>query len=90
MFGDDFGDGNASGWSTSGGSWSAASGAYRQSGTGTDAKAHAGTTAWAGQTMQAREAGGGVTEPSAFYAYTRTSVSQVPALVTAGAGAGRI
>src|SRR5688572_14412123 len=31
LFSDDFNDGNASGWSTSGGSWSASSGAYSQS-----------------------------------------------------------
>ena len=35
------------------------------------------------------EAGGTVSEPSAFYAYSLTAASQVPALVTAGAGAGR-
>ncbi|NUT33223.1 MAG: pectate lyase [Hamadaea sp.] len=54
LFSDDFTDGDASGWSTSGGSWSVAAGAYRQTGTGTDAKAQAGNTAWANQTVQAR------------------------------------
>jgi len=46
LFGDDFADGNAAGWSTSGGSWSVQSQAYRQSSTGADAKAQAGSTAW--------------------------------------------
>ena len=37
LFADDFADGNAAGWSTSGGSWSVVSGAYQQSGTSADA-----------------------------------------------------
>ncbi|HEX4817693.1 MAG TPA: hypothetical protein VFV66_33555 [Nonomuraea sp.] len=45
LFGDDFEDGDATGWSRSGGSWSVVtdgSGAYRQSGTSADARAVAG------------------------------------------------
>ncbi|WP_203914270.1 pectate lyase family protein [Rhizocola hellebori] len=53
LFSDDFNDGNSSGWSTSGGSWSVTSGAYRQSSTGADAKAQAGTTSWTDYTVQA-------------------------------------
>ncbi|MDG4823912.1 pectate lyase [Asanoa sp. WMMD1127] len=53
LFGDDFADGNASGWSTSGGSWSVAGGAYRQSSTGADAKAQAGSTTWADYAVRA-------------------------------------
>ncbi|HEX6682329.1 MAG TPA: hypothetical protein VF062_06015 [Candidatus Limnocylindrales bacterium] len=54
LFSDDFNDGNASGWSTSGGSWSVVSGSYQQSGTGADAKAQAGTTSWSDYSVQAR------------------------------------
>ncbi|MGN9910381.1 pectate lyase family protein [Phytohabitans sp. LJ34] len=36
------------------------------------------------------ESGGAVADPRAYYAYTPDSASAVPALVTAGAGAGRI
>ncbi|SNT30729.1 pectate lyase [Asanoa hainanensis] len=54
LFGDDFADGNASGWSTSGGSWSVSGQAYRQSSTGADAKAQAGSTAWTDYAVRAR------------------------------------
>ena len=54
LFADDFSDGNASGWSTSGGSWSVSSGAYHQSGTSADAKAQAGSTSWTTQSVTAR------------------------------------
>jgi pectate lyase len=54
LFSDDFNDGNASGWTTSGGTWSVASGAYSQSGTSADAKSQAGNLAWTNVTMQAR------------------------------------
>ncbi|WP_049558163.1 pectate lyase family protein [Nonomuraea sp. SBT364] len=56
LFGDDFEDGDAAGWSKSGGSWSVVtdgSRAYRQSGTSADARAVAGA-AWTGQSVQAR------------------------------------
>ena len=51
---DDFNDGNAGGWSTNGGSWSAGSGVYTQSGTGAAAKALTGSTSWATTTVTAR------------------------------------
>ncbi|WP_117208224.1 family 16 glycoside hydrolase [Allorhizocola rhizosphaerae] len=51
---DNFNDGNASGWTTSGGSWSVAAGAYEQTGTGSDAKALAGSTSWTNYSVQAR------------------------------------
>ncbi|MEJ3749696.1 pectate lyase [Actinomycetes bacterium KLBMP 9797] len=54
LFSDNFDDGNASGWSTSGGSWSTSSGAYSQSGTGASAKALAGSTSWSTVTASAR------------------------------------
>ncbi|WP_219601820.1 pectate lyase family protein [Nonomuraea indica] len=56
LFGDDFEDGDTTGWSRSGGSWSVVtdgSRAYRQSGTGADARALAGA-GWTGQSVQAR------------------------------------
>ena len=63
LFSDDFNDGNASGWSTSGGSWSVVtdgSPAYRQGGTGADAKALTGSTGWTNSSVQAR------VKPTAF------------------------
>jgi len=57
LFSDDFNDGNATGWSTSGGSWSVVtdgSPAYRQGSTGADAKALTGTSTWSNYTVQAR------------------------------------
>jgi pectate lyase len=62
LFGDDFEDGNSTGWSSSGGSWSVVADgtrAWRQSGTSTDAKALAGAV-WTGQTAQVR------VKPAAF------------------------
>ncbi|SDM45544.1 pectate lyase [Nonomuraea jiangxiensis] len=56
LFGDDFEDGDATGWSRSGGSWSVVtdgSRAYRQSGTSSDARALAGA-GWADQAVRAR------------------------------------
>src|SRR5688500_17049801 len=55
LFSDDFEDGNSAGWSTSGGSWSVVtdgSRAYRQGGTGADAKALSGSTAWMNYAVQ--------------------------------------
>jgi pectate lyase len=54
LFSDDFNDGNAAGWSTSGGSWSVSSGAYSQSGTSASGKALAGSTSWSTATVSAR------------------------------------
>ena len=56
LFADDFEDGNADGWTRSGGSWSVVtdgSRAYQQSGTSSDARALVGG-AWAGQAVQIR------------------------------------
>ena len=53
---DDFNDGNSTGWTKSGGSWSVVtdgSPAFRQTSTGSDAKAQAGS-AWGDQAFQAR------------------------------------
>src|SRR5262245_16598019 len=54
LFSDNFDDGNAAGWTTSGGSWLVVSGSYQQSGTSADAKAQAGTTSWTDYSVQAR------------------------------------
>ncbi|MFE2754456.1 polysaccharide lyase family 1 protein [Actinosynnema sp. NPDC059335] len=62
LFGDDFEDGDAAGWGSSGGSWSVVtdgSRALRQSGASADARTLAGT-AWSGQSVQAR------VKPTAF------------------------
>lgn len=57
LFSDDFNDGNATGWTTSGGSWSIitdGTGAYRQSGTSSDARARTGQASWTNYTLTAR------------------------------------
>ncbi|MEV4412536.1 family 16 glycoside hydrolase [Catellatospora sp. NPDC049609] len=57
MFSDDFNDGDATGWTTSGGTWAVAadgSPVLRQSGTSSDARARAGSTAWTDYTVTAR------------------------------------
>src|SRR5689334_11532196 len=57
LFGDTFDDGDASGWTHSGGSWSVVtdgSPAYRQSSTGANARALAGSTSWTDYTVRAR------------------------------------
>jgi hypothetical protein len=57
LFADDFEDGNADGWTKSGGSWAVVSDGsqvYRQSGTSSDARARAGSTSLTNYTVQAR------------------------------------
>jgi pectate lyase len=57
LFADDFEDGNANGWTKSGGSWAVVSDGslvYRQSGTSSDAKARAGSTSLTNYSVQAR------------------------------------
>jgi pectate lyase len=64
LFSDDFQDGNAAGWSASGGSWSVTtvdgSLAYQQTGTSSDARARAGQSSWTNYTVTAR------VKPTAF------------------------
>lgn len=63
LFSDDFQDGNSAGWTTSGGSWSVVTDGslvFRQSGTGADAMARAGSTSMTDTTTTAR------VEPRAF------------------------
>jgi pectate lyase len=92
LFTDNFDDGEASGWSRSGGSWSVVtdgSPAYRQSSTGASAKALAGTTTWSDYTVSAR------VKPIAFAAANRSagiaararSTSDFYALVLTSSGA---
>nr|WP_230205051.1 family 16 glycoside hydrolase [Parafrankia elaeagni] len=58
LFSDDFADGNADGWSKSGGSWSVVTDgtpAYRQTNLGSElARAFAGSTSWTDYSLQAR------------------------------------
>ena len=57
LFSDDFADGNANGWTVSGGSWSVVTDGtpvYQQSGTSSDARARAGSTTWTNYTVTAR------------------------------------
>ena len=57
LFSDDFEDGNSTGWTTSGGSWSVVtdgSRVLRQSGTSSDARARAGTSSWTDYAVTAR------------------------------------
>ena len=68
LFSDDFEDGNAAGWTTSGGTWSVVSDGsfvFRQSGTSADALARAGSSSWTDYTVTAQ------VEPLAFGASTR-------------------
>jgi pectate lyase len=63
LFSDDFEDGNSTGWSASGGSWSVAtdgSRVLRQSGTSSDARSRAGASTWTDYTVTAR------VKPTAF------------------------
>ncbi|MEV6492281.1 family 16 glycoside hydrolase [Actinoplanes sp. NPDC051633] len=95
LFTDTFDDGNANGWSRSGGSWSVVadgSPAYRQSSTGANARALAGSTFWTDYTVQAR------VRPITFGATNRTvgvaararSTSEYYALVLTGGGAAQL
>ena len=68
LFSDNFEDGNSSGWSTSGGSWSVTTdGSYvlRQTGTGADAIARGGSSSWTNYTVTAR------VKPTTFAASNR-------------------
>ncbi|MDT0531477.1 right-handed parallel beta-helix repeat-containing protein [Micromonospora sp. DSM 115977] len=56
LFSDDFSDGNSSGWTASGGSWSVtgdSARALRQGGTSSDARSLAGTSSWTDYSVQA-------------------------------------
>ncbi|HEX3047102.1 MAG TPA: family 16 glycoside hydrolase, partial [Bacillota bacterium] len=57
LFSDNFDDGNSTGWSTSGGSWSVVTdgtGVYKQSSTSATAHAYSGASTWANYSVQAR------------------------------------
>ncbi|MEV4518502.1 polysaccharide lyase family 1 protein [Dactylosporangium sp. NPDC049525] len=54
LFSDDFNDGNANGWTASGGTWAVTSGAYTQSGASAGAKALASTASWSTMTVSAK------------------------------------
>jgi pectate lyase len=57
LFSDDFQDGNSSGWTSSGGTWSVVadgSNVLRQGGTSSDARARAGSASWTNYTVTAR------------------------------------
>lgn len=57
VFTDDFEDGNSTGWTSSGGSWSVATDGtrvLRQSGTSSDARARTGASTWTNYTVTAR------------------------------------
>ncbi|WDZ82777.1 pectate lyase family protein [Micromonospora cathayae] len=60
LFSDDFADGNSTGWTPSGGSWSVAAQTYRQTGTSSDARSLAGTAGWTDYSVQA------TVKPTAF------------------------
>ncbi|GAA2875417.1 hypothetical protein Acy02nite_76730 [Actinoplanes cyaneus] len=92
LFGDTFDDGDANGWSRSGGSWSVVtdgSPALRQTSTSANARILAGTTSWTDYTVQAR------VKPITFGSSARTvgvaarvqSSSAYYALVLTGGGA---
>src|SRR5688572_12863075 len=63
LFTDDFNDGNSTGWTASGGTWSVTTDGtpvLRQAGTSADARALAGTPSWTDYTVTAR------VKPTAF------------------------
>jgi pectate lyase len=91
LFADDFEDGNSTGWSRSGGSWSVVSDGslvFRQAGTSSDARALVGDTGWSDYAVQAR------VKPTAFAAANRfvgviaraQTSSQYYALTLTGSG----
>ena len=95
FFADTFDDGDAAGWTRSGGSWSVVtdgSPAYRQAGTGANARSQTGDTAWTDYTVRAR------VKPTAFATPARsagitarsTSTSNYYALVLTGSGAAQL
>ena len=95
LFGDTFDDGDANGWTRSGGSWAVVtdgSPAYRQSSTGANARALAGSTSWTDYTVRAR------VRPIAFGAANRSvgvaararSASEFYGLVLTGSGTAQL
>ncbi|KUL31700.1 pectate lyase family protein [Actinoplanes awajinensis] len=95
VFGDTFDDGDANGWSRSGGSWSVVtdgSPALRQSSTSANARILAGATSWTDYTLQVR------VRPIAFTTLDRTigvaarvqSSTAYYALVLTGSGAAQL
>jgi pectate lyase len=88
LFADDFSDGNADGWTRSGGSWSVVSGAYQQTSTGADAKAQAGSITWTAQTVSAtvRPVAFGNTTRSAGIVARAQNMTNFYSLVLVGGG----
>jgi pectate lyase len=95
FFGDTFDDGDANGWTKTGGSWSVVtdgSPAYRQASTGANAKTQAGELTWTDYTARAR------VKPIAFATAARsagitarsTTLSSYYALVLTGGGAAQL
>jgi pectate lyase len=95
LFGDTFDDGDANGWTRSGGSWSVVtdgSPAYRQASTGADAKAQTGDASWADYTVRAR------VKPISFGASSRSigitarsrTMTNYYALVLTGGGSAQL
>ena len=91
FFGDTFDDGDAAGWTKTGGAWSVVadgSPAYRQASTGANARAQTGDPAWTDYTVRAR------VKPIAFATSARsagitaraTSMTNYYALVLTGGG----
>ncbi|GIF15815.1 family 16 glycoside hydrolase [Actinoplanes teichomyceticus] len=95
LFGDTFDDGNANGWSRSGGSWSVVtdgSPTLRQTSTSANAKVLAGITSWTDYTVQARvkPIAFGATDRTAGIAARAQSSSSYYALVLTGGGAAQL
>ncbi|MEV4490704.1 pectate lyase [Micromonospora coxensis] len=92
LFTDTFDDGDAAGWTRSGGSWSVVtdgSPAYRQSGTSSDARTLAGQSTWTDYGVQARvkpTAFGGATRHVGVIARAQSTSSYYALVTTAGGG----
>jgi pectate lyase len=95
LFGDTFDDGDANGWTKTGGSWSIVGDgtpAYRQASTGANAKTQTGDLAWTDYTLRAR------VKPTAFATSARsvgitargTTLSSYYALVLTGSGTAQL
>jgi pectate lyase len=95
LFGDTFDDGDANGWTKTGGSWSVVvdgSPVYRQQSTGANAKAQAGTLSWTDYTARAR------VKPISFATSARsvgitaraTTMTNYYALVLTGGGSAQL
>jgi pectate lyase len=93
LLSDDFEDGNSSGWSTSGGTWSVAvdgSRVLRQAGASADAVARAGSSGWTNYTVTARVKPTAYATPARFVALLARARANTSYYYLALTGAGTL